>query len=171
MNSIEQTGILKEADGSTTEKWNALKEAVQLTRDDLVVSDMDSQGRKGKWALRYPNGRRVASEPEVVFQQNARRMVLSLMGKVEGLYAIVQDKAIFAATVSDLKTQVENLTAQKEAAISNLKAQIPTGTDSTAVSEPPVETTADDPAPVSASHVPAEPGEVKTPRKRKTKTE
>jgi hypothetical protein len=120
MNSIEQTGILKEADGSTTEKWNALKEAVQLTRDDLVVSDMDSQGRKGKWALRYPNGRRVASEPEVVFQQNARRMVLSLMGKVEGLYAIVQDKAIFAATVSDLKTQVENLTAQKEAAISNL---------------------------------------------------
>lgn len=79
--------VLRLCEAETPEKWAAFKEAVASTRADLVATDTDKNGNRGKWAVRYPNGRRVAEETDVVFQTVARNTVLNLMEEVERLNA------------------------------------------------------------------------------------
>ncbi len=74
MNEIEAAKVLREAKMETQADLELLATAVAVTREDLVADNKD-----GKWAVRYPNGRRVASEADVVFESKARLIVNNLL--------------------------------------------------------------------------------------------
>lgn len=57
-----------------------LKKVISETRDDLWASRNPDDNNK--WAVRYPNGRRVSSEFEATFEANARKISLFLLDKL-----------------------------------------------------------------------------------------
>jgi recombinational DNA repair protein RecT len=104
MDTAEMVNVLQAADLKTRDSLKALREVVEATRGDLRASHDE-----GKWAVRYPNGRRVAEELDVRFQVMAQKLVLRLLDRIEGL------DAEFAALAKSLEEAKKEAPKEPEA--------------------------------------------------------
>jgi len=129
MNDATRANVFRQPEGANTpEGWNNLREAVEGVRSDLKATNIDKIGHEGKWAVRYPNGDRPANEADCTFMVCARNTILSMMDKIESLYA-----ANFALCdladgcdneIPRLRAEIEDLAKTHDGHTANLQDQI-----------------------------------------------